>query len=79
MLPNRIRIPKGTTELLKQVNEPDLRIYVLQSLSGLHLRRRHYLEALAAMQAALDLKSNLSLRERILKKLLQIVFGMLGH
>jgi tetratricopeptide (TPR) repeat protein len=74
-----IQLYRQSNELLKQINAPDLRIYVLQSLSGLHLRRRHYLEALAAMQAALDLKSNLSLRERILKKLLQIVFGMLGH
>lgn len=74
-----IQLYRQSNELLKQINDPNLRIYVLQSLSALYLRRRQYLEALAAMQAALDLKSNLSLRERILKKLLQIVFGMLGR
>ncbi len=74
-----LRLYQQSNELLKQINEPSLRIYVLQSLSGLYLGKRQYLQAMAAMQAALDIKPHLSLRERILKKLLQIVFGMLGH
>ena len=74
-----IRLYQQSNELLKQINEPSLRVFVLQSLSGLYLRKQHYLNAMAAMQAALDIKPHLSLRERILKKLLQIVFGMLGH
>jgi len=68
-----------SNELLKQINDRDLRIYVLQSLSGLQLKRRQYLQALATMQAALDIKQKLTLRDRILKKLLQIVFSLLGR
>jgi tetratricopeptide (TPR) repeat protein len=74
-----IQLYKESNELLKQINEPDLRLYVLQSLSGLYLRKRQFLQAMAAMQAALDLKDHLSIRERLLKKLLQIVFSLLGR
>jgi len=70
---------RQSNEILKQLNEHELRIYILQSMSGLHLRRRRYLEAMAAMHAALEIKPRLSLRERILKKLLQIVYRMLGQ
>jgi tetratricopeptide (TPR) repeat protein len=68
-----------SNEILKQADENELRIYVLQSMSGLHLRHRRYLEAMAVMHAALDIKPRLSLRERFLKKLLQIVYRMLGQ
>jgi tetratricopeptide (TPR) repeat protein len=74
-----IQLYQESNELLKKLNEPDLRIYVLQSLSGLYLRKRKFFEAMAAMQSALDLKQHLSIRERILKKLLQVVFNMLGR
>ena len=68
-----------SNEILKQLNENELRIYILQSMAGLHLRHFRYLEAMAAMHAALEIKPHLSLRERFLKKLLQIVYGMLGQ
>jgi tetratricopeptide (TPR) repeat protein len=74
-----IRLYQESNELLKKINEPDLRIYVLQSLSGLYLRSRQFFPSMAAMQAALDLKDHLSIRERFLKKLLQIVFNLLGR
>jgi tetratricopeptide (TPR) repeat protein len=68
-----------SNDLLKQIDDHDLRMFVLQSLSGLQLKKRRYLQALATMQAALDIKQNLTLREKILKKLLQIVFSLLGR
>jgi tetratricopeptide (TPR) repeat protein len=74
-----ISLYQNSNELLKQINDHDLRMFVLQSLSGLQLKRHQYLQALATMQAALDIKQKLSLRERILKKLLQIVFSLLGR
>jgi|WetSurMetagenome_2_1015567.scaffolds.fasta_scaffold257228_2 tetratricopeptide (TPR) repeat protein len=74
-----IRLYEQSNQLLKQMNEPALRVFVLQSLSGLHLRQHHYMNAMATMEAALEIKSVLSLRERILRKLLQIVFKMLGR
>lgn len=78
-LDEAISLYQNSNELLKQINDQELRIFVLQSLSGLQLKRRQYLQALATMQAALDIKKNLTLRERILKKLLQIVFSLLGR
>jgi tetratricopeptide (TPR) repeat protein len=74
-----ISLYQQSNELLKKIEDHDLRVFVLQSLSGLQLKRRQYLQALATMQAALDLKQKLTLRERILKKLLQIVFSLLGR
>lgn len=68
-----------SNELLKSINEPDLRIYILQSLTGVYLRQRQFFQAMAAMQAALELKQHLSLRERFLKKLLQVAFSLLGR
>lgn len=68
-----------SNEILKQLNEHELRIYILQSMAGLHLRHRRYLEAMAVMHAALEIKPQLTLRERILKKLLQIVYRLLGQ
>jgi tetratricopeptide (TPR) repeat protein len=74
-----IQLYQQSNQLLKQLNEQALRVYVLQSLSGLQLRQRHYMNAMATMEAALEIKPNLSLRERFLRKLLQIVFKMLGR
>jgi tetratricopeptide (TPR) repeat protein len=74
-----LQLYRRSNEILKELNDHELRIYILQSMSGLHLRHRRYLEAMAAMHAALEIKPHLSLRERFLKKLLQIVYGMLGH
>jgi tetratricopeptide (TPR) repeat protein len=74
-----IQLYQQSNQLLKQLNEQSLRVYVLQSLSGLQLRQRHYMNAMATMEAALEIKPNLGLRERFLKKLLQIVFKMLGR
>lgn len=74
-----IQYYQQSNDLLKQVNEPVLRTCVLQSLSGLYLRRRRYLDALLVMEAALDIKERLSLRENILKKLLKVVSRMLGR
>ncbi len=68
-----------SNQLLKQLNEGALRVYVLQNLSGLYLRQRHYMNAMATMEAALEIKPNLGLRERLLRKLLQIVFKLLGR
>jgi tetratricopeptide (TPR) repeat protein len=74
-----ISLYQQSNDFLKQINDQDLRTFVLQSLSGLQLKRHQYLQALATMQAALEIKQKLTLRDRILKKLLQIVFSLLGR
>jgi tetratricopeptide (TPR) repeat protein len=65
---------KKSAELLKEVNDPDLRAFVLSSISSLQLRTGHQLESLASMNAALDSKKKLSLKERLLKRLLEVPF-----
>jgi tetratricopeptide (TPR) repeat protein len=64
------------SELLKDLNEPEMRSYVLKNLSALQLRTGSQFEALATMQTALDSQKKLSLRQRFLKKLLEIPFKM---
>ena len=64
------------SDLLKSINETELRSYVLKNLSSIQLRTGNQLEALATMQAALDTQKKLSVRQRLLKKLLDIPFKM---
>ncbi len=58
------------SDLLKQSGNRQMRSYVLQSISALQLRTGKQLQAMATMDAALDNKSKLSLKERLLRKLL---------
>ncbi|MDX9865470.1 MAG: hypothetical protein RBT34_11760 [Anaerolineaceae bacterium] len=58
------------SDLLNQAGERQMRSYVLQSISALQLRTGKQLQAMATMDAALDNKSKLSLKERLLRKLL---------
>jgi tetratricopeptide (TPR) repeat protein len=58
------------SDLLKQAGNRQMRSYVLQSISALQLRTGKQLQAMATMDAALDNKSKLSLKERLLRKLL---------
>jgi tetratricopeptide (TPR) repeat protein len=65
------------SDLLKQENLPELRSAVLKSISALQMRTGKQFEALASMEAALDIKEHLTLKEWILKKLLRVPFKML--
>jgi tetratricopeptide (TPR) repeat protein len=64
-------------ELLKQCGEKELRAMVLKNISTLQLRTGKQLQALASMDAALDNQPKLSLRERLLHKLLRVPLDML--
>ncbi len=66
-------------EVLKQAGEKDLRALVLENISALQLRTGSQLQALASMDAALENKGRLSIRERLLKKLLRVPFDMLNR
>lgn len=61
-----------SAELFHQAGEFDLRAYVLQSLSMLQLRKRHYLEAYATMRAGIMGVKKPNLKQRFLKTLIQI-------
>ncbi|MCD4672897.1 MAG: hypothetical protein K8R77_09555 [Anaerolineaceae bacterium] len=58
------------SDLLKQSGNRQMRSYVLQSISALQLRTGKQLQAMASMDTALEHKSKLSLKERLLRKLL---------
>jgi tetratricopeptide (TPR) repeat protein len=64
-------------ELLKQIGADEMRALVLKNISTLQLRTGKQLQALASMDAALDHQPRLSLRERLLHKLLRVPLDML--
>jgi tetratricopeptide (TPR) repeat protein len=66
-----------SSNLLKQVGDEDSRAVVLKSISALQIRTGHQLEALASMDAALGGQKKLSIKERFLKKLLDVPMRML--
>ena len=66
-----------SARLLKEVNQPEMRAEVLQSLSALQLRLGKPLPALATMQASVGEVKKPGLRQRFLKRLLDIPFKLL--
>jgi len=68
-----------SADLLKKTGDRDNRAAVLQALSQLQLRMGRQLEAITSMQIALDNKPKLSLRERVLNKLLGISSRIFPH
>jgi tetratricopeptide (TPR) repeat protein len=59
------------SDLLKKTGGREMRSYVLQSISALQLRTGKQFQAMASMDAALENKPRLSLKERFLKRLLK--------
>lgn len=64
--------------LFKQIGNSEMRAIVLKAISSLQIRTNRQLEALASMDAALEEQKKLSLKERLLKKLLDLPFRMMG-
>jgi tetratricopeptide (TPR) repeat protein len=60
--------------LLKEIEEPELRSYILKSISSLEMRKGKYMQSMASMQAAINGKKSPSFVEKILKKLLGFIF-----
>jgi tetratricopeptide (TPR) repeat protein len=75
--PEAIEKYKQASDLLKELNEKEMRAYVLKSLAALQLKTGEQLQSLATMQAALESKKKLSLREKFLKRLLKVPFKMM--
>jgi tetratricopeptide (TPR) repeat protein len=65
---------EASSRLLKEIGNQEERSLLLKSLSELHMKMGHQLDAMATMQIALDNEKNPSLIERFLKKLLKIPF-----
>ena len=68
-----------SAQLLRQAGETDMRASVLKNISSLQIRTGNQLQALASMDAALDQQKHLSLRERMLKKLLRVPLDMFNR
>jgi tetratricopeptide (TPR) repeat protein len=66
-----------SAELLKQVDETEMRAKVMHSLSALQLRTGHQLEALVNMQAGLDGLQKPNPKQRALRKLLDLPLKMM--
>ena len=66
-----------SSELLKEAGETELRAYVLQAISTLQLRQRHYLEAYATMRAGIMGLKKPNFRQRFLKTLIQIPYNFM--
>ena len=70
---------KSASDLLKQSGDKEKRAMVLGIISSLQLRTGNQLQALASMDAALDQKKKLSLKERLLQKLLKVPFDFMNR
>lgn len=68
-----------SADLLKQLGEHELRAYVMKSISALQMKKGKRLESMISMQAALDHQEKLTIRERFLKKLLDLASRMLNR
>ncbi len=66
-------------DLLREADEPELRLHVMQAISALQLRTGRQLEALASMQAGLDGIARPSPKQRLLKRLLRVPFEWLNR
>jgi tetratricopeptide (TPR) repeat protein len=65
-------------EILKNINETDLRLSVMQSISALQLRTGRQMQAVATMQAGVAGIEKPSLTQRLLKTLLNLPTKMMG-
>ncbi len=68
-----------SADLLKQAEEADLRMHVMRSLSGLQLRTGRQIEALGTMQAGLADIDKPSLKQRLLKRLLNMPYKLMNR
>jgi tetratricopeptide (TPR) repeat protein len=64
-----------SANMLKEAGESELRAYVLQSISSLYLRKRHYLEAYAAMREGILGIQKPNFKQRFLKTLIQLPYN----
>jgi len=65
-----------SAELLKKAGEDELRASVMQSLSALLLRTGRQLEAVAVMQTGLESIKRPSIKQRLVKKLLELPYSL---
>jgi tetratricopeptide (TPR) repeat protein len=67
----------AASEILKSTGLKDNRAYVLKRISAIQIKKGQQIEALGSMGAALDNAEKLSGREKLLKKLTDMVFNLI--
>ena len=60
--------------ILKEINDQEMRPYILKSIAALEIRKGDYLQSLATTKASIDSSNKLSKREKFLRKLLGLIF-----
>jgi tetratricopeptide (TPR) repeat protein len=67
------------SDLLKEIGETELRATVMKSLSELQMRQGDQLDALLTMHTGLQQVEHPSVKQRLLKKLLEIPFNIMNR
>lgn len=72
-----LELYEKAAKTLDEAGEKNLRVYILKQSSSIKLKQGRYLESLASMNLALQNNTPLSPKEKILKKLTNIVFKLI--
>lgn len=73
-----LELYQKAADLLKGLDEREMRPLILKNISYIQFRHANKFGAMATMKMALESQQQLTLRERVLKTLLGIVFRLLG-
>lgn len=73
-LEKALQVYQESSALLREIDDQELRPAVMKAISSLQLRLGKQMEALATMQSSLDVIEKPSLKQKILKKILQSPF-----
>ncbi len=76
-LEQALKLFRQSSDLFEQCNDQEMRSYVLRSISALYVRMGKQFNALASMSEALSSTKKLTLKERLLKKLLNLPFRLI--
>jgi tetratricopeptide (TPR) repeat protein len=68
-----------TSSILKNIGDTELRTTVMQSLSTMQMKRGQRMDALLSMHIGLQQEEKPNLRQRFLKKLLEIPFNIMDR
>jgi tetratricopeptide (TPR) repeat protein len=72
-----LQVYQQSAQLLEESGEDELRAHLMQSISALQLRSGSQIEALVSMQEGLNGLKKPTLKQRLLKKLIQTPFRLL--
>ncbi len=76
-LPEALDCFEKSSAIFKEIGEKDMRAEVLRRISSLQVRMGKRLDAIVSMQAALQTKTKLTVKDRILKGLFNFLFKLL--